>query len=132
MSDLLMSLKLARRDWRAGELRLLVGALLIAVAALASVGLLVDRMERALALQARQLLGADLVVASSREPRPELIEAARREGLSIATTLVFPSMASASASAVPADRSRPVLVSVKAASPDYPLRGALRVATAPR
>jgi putative ABC transport system permease protein len=131
MSDLLMSLKLARRDWRAGELRLLVGALLIAVAALASVGLLVDRMERALALQARQLLGADLVVASSREPRPELIEAARREGLSIATTLVFPSMASASASAVPADRSRPVLVSVKAASPDYPLRGALRVATAP-
>jgi len=105
MADLLMSLKLARRDWRAGELRLLVGALLIAVAALASVGLLVDRMERALALQARQLLGADLVVASSREPRAELVEAARREGLSIATTPVFPSMARSTCTTV--ERARP-------------------------
>jgi putative ABC transport system permease protein len=114
-----MSLRLTRRDWRAGELRLLFGALLIAVAALSSVGLLVDRMERALALQARQLLGADLVVASPREPAPALVEASRAGGLLQASTLVFPSMASADG--------RPILVSVKAVSEAYPLRGALRI-----
>ena len=123
MNDLLMSLKLARRDWRAGELRLLVAALVIAVAALASVGLLVDRMERALALQARQLLGADLVVAMSREPPASLIEAASKEGLDVARTLAFPSMVSSG--------ERPVLASVKAVSSGYPLRGALRVADGP-
>lgn len=122
MNDWTMSLRLTRRDWRAGELRLLFGALLIAVAALSSVGLLVDRMERALALQARQLLGADLVVASPREPAPALVEASRAGGLRQASTLVFPSMASAGG--------RPILVSVKAVSEAYPLRGALRITEA--
>ncbi|MEN9315341.1 MAG: hypothetical protein RIS35_1734, partial [Pseudomonadota bacterium] len=58
------SLQLTRRDWRAGELRMLLLALLVAVASIASVGFFVDRMRQALSLEARQLLGGDLVIAS--------------------------------------------------------------------
>ena len=61
MSDILMSLRMTRRDWRAGELRLLLAALVIAVAAISSVGIFVDRMKQALSQQPRQLLGAGLV-----------------------------------------------------------------------
>jgi lactam utilization protein B len=64
MDPIRFSWVLTRRDWRAGELRLLAAALVVAVAAIASVGFFVDRMKTALNQQARQLLGADLVVAS--------------------------------------------------------------------
>ena len=93
MNDLRLSLRFAARDWRAGELRLLLAALVIAVAAIASVGLFVDRMRNALSLQARQLLGADLVIAAGREPDSQLIETARSGSLEVARTVSFPSMA---------------------------------------
>ncbi len=123
MNDFFLSLRLARRDWRGGELRLLLGALIIAVAAVASVGLFADRMRGALKLQARQLLGADLVIASTREPDAALLRLAESEGLRTARTLVFPSMALA------AERS--ILASVKAVSSGYPLRGSLRTVHEP-
>ena len=52
------------RDWRAGELRVLAGALVIAVAAITSVAFFADRIAQGLARDAHQLLGADLVLAS--------------------------------------------------------------------
>jgi putative ABC transport system permease protein len=45
------------RDARAGELRLLVLALVVAVAAVTSVGFLADRVGRALERDAGQMLG---------------------------------------------------------------------------
>jgi putative ABC transport system permease protein len=111
------------RDFRAGELRLLVVAVMLAVAALTAVGFFADRLNGGLARDATQLLGGDAIVASDQPTPPEVIAKAQALGLSMAQTAVFPSMARA-----PDDRggaSR--LVSVKAAGDGYPLRGALRV-----
>jgi putative ABC transport system permease protein len=58
--------RMAARDWRAGELRLLAAALVIAVAAVTSVGFLVDRIRIGLERDATQLLGADAVLSSDR------------------------------------------------------------------
>ena len=52
------------RDFRAGELRLLVVAVMLAVAALTAVGFFADRINAGLARDARQLLGGDAIVAS--------------------------------------------------------------------
>ncbi len=118
-----LSLRLTMRDWRAGELRLLLAALVIAVASIASVGFFVDRMRQALSLEARQLLGADLVIASDRPIDTAFDAQARAGGLAVARTVNFPSMVLAGG--------RPQLSAVKAVSEGYPLRGRLRTAAAP-
>ena len=110
--------RMSLRDWRAGELRLLAGALLIAVAAVSSVGFFVDRMRVGLERDAGQLLGADLVIASD---RPLAADLRRGAGLQFADTVVFPSMALAADGG-----ERMALVSVKAVGEGYPLRGTLR------
>jgi putative ABC transport system permease protein len=130
MDPIRLSWILTRRDWRAGELRLLAAALVVAVAAIASVGFFVERMRSALNLQARQLLGGDLVIAADTPLAPELRREAERLGLRVSQTVSFPSMAMADASggkAAPAA----LLASLKAVSDGYPLRGAMRVAAAP-
>ena len=65
------------RDWRAGELRLLAAALVVAVAAVTSVGFLVDRVRLGLERDATQLLGADLVLSSDTPIDASLDEQAR-------------------------------------------------------
>ena len=57
------------RDWRAGELRVLAAALVLAVASVTSVAFFADRIGQALARDAHQLLGADLVLVSD-QPWP--------------------------------------------------------------
>ncbi|MCW7538737.1 ABC transporter permease [Aquabacterium sp. A7-Y] len=115
------------RDFRSGELRLLIVAVLLAVAALTAVGFFADRLKTGLARDARQLLGGDAIVASDL-PTPELFtERAAAARLESARTVSFPSMARAPDEQGGASR----LVSVKAVSPGYPLRGTLRVAEAP-
>jgi len=57
------------RDFRAGELRLLVVAVTLAVAALCAVGFFADRLNHGLTRDARQLLGGDAIIASD-QPTP--------------------------------------------------------------
>ncbi len=115
------------RDLRAGELRLLMVAVTLAVAALASVGFFADRLQGALARDALQLLGGDVVVASD-NPTPESFAAqAQALGLRHATSLGFPTMARAADAQGGASR----LAALKSVEPGYPLRGRLQVATAP-
>ncbi len=115
------------RDFRAGELRLLVVAVMLAVAALSAVGFFADRLNQSLARDARQMLGGDAIVASD-QPTPEAFaERARTLGLGVARTIAFPSMGRAPDERGGASR----LVAVKAVSDDYPLRGELRLAAAP-
>ena len=113
----------ALRDFRAGELRLVLVAVMLAVAALSAVGFFADRLQGGLTRDVAQLLGGDTVISSD-HPLPAEFEAqAQAGGLATASTAVFPSMARA-----PDDRggaSR--LVAVKAVSGAYPLRGSLTV-----
>ena len=115
------------RDFRAGELRLLVVAVTLAVAALSAVGFFADRLNHGLARDARQLLGGDAIVASDQPLPPAFADKARALGLKIASTAAFPSMGRA-----PDDRGgASKLVAVKSVTDAYPLRGALRLADAP-
>lgn len=111
--------RMTRRDWRAGELRFLLIALIVAVGAVSSVGFLVDRMNRALVRDASELLGADLVVRSDYPIKVEWREHATKLGLKSADTVTFPSMVSSGAGASEDSR----LAAIKAVSSAYPLRG---------
>ncbi|EGJ09523.1 MULTISPECIES: ABC transporter permease [Rubrivivax] len=111
------------RDLRAGELRLLFFAVMLAVAALTAVGFFADRLNGGLARDARQLLGGDALVSSDRPTPPELVQLAAASGLRSATSVSFPSMARAPDDLGGASR----LVAVKAVSDGYPLRGALQL-----
>jgi putative ABC transport system permease protein len=115
------------RDFRAGELRLLAVAVLLAVAALTAVGFFADRLSTGLKRDARALLGGDAVVASDKPSVPELAAQARRLGLEVAATVGFPSMGRAPDDKGGATR----LVAVKAVSDGYPLRGRLTLKDAP-
>jgi len=111
------------RDARAGELRLLILALVVAVAAITSVGFLSDRVSQALVRDSAQMLGADLVLEGDTPLAAGFTAAARQRGLQTAAALQFPSMASSASGAQ--------LVSLKAVEPGYPLRGTLRIAEQP-
>jgi putative ABC transport system permease protein len=111
------------RDWRAGELRVLAVALVIAVASVTSVAFFADRVSRALVRDAHQLLGADLVLVSDHPWSEEIRKDVDSHGLQQAEALNFISMAFAG------DRNQ--LAGVKAVTQNYPLRGRLRIAPAP-
>ena len=111
------------RDFRAGELRLLVVAVMLAVAALTAVGFFADRINTGLARDARQMLGGDAIVASDQPTPAAFAEKASELGLRSATTTSFPSMGRAPDDKGGASR----LVALKAVSETYPLRGQLRL-----
>lgn len=124
---MLQSLRMTLRDWRSGELRFLLVALIVAVAALTSVGFFVDRMRAGLQRDAHQLLGADLVLIADHPIDASWREAAQTRGLTLAETVAFPSMAIAGEG----EQASSQLASVKAVSPGYPLRGRVKIAAQP-
>lgn len=114
------------RDLRSGDLRLLILAVSLAVAALTAVGFFADRIKGGLQRDARQLLGGDAVVASD-NPTPALfLDKARALDLAVVSTLAFPTMARADEAQGGASK----LVALKAVEPGYPLRGTVRIARA--
>lgn len=115
-----LALRLLRRDWRSGELRVLMLAVVIAVASVSSVGFFTDRVGQAFAQQANALLGGDVVIAADHPPRVEWRKAAETHRLRTAETLSFLSMA------IVGEHNQ--LAEVKAVSANYPLRGELRIA----
>ena len=115
------------RDWRAGELRVLVLAIALAVAALTAVGFFADRLQNGLSRDARQLLGGDAVVRSDQPTPPAFVEQARTLGLQTTQHVGFPTMGRADDAHGGAAR----LVALKAVEAGYPLRGQLLVADRP-
>ncbi len=79
-----------------GELRLLIVAVTLAVAALTAVGFFADRLQGGLKRDARQLLGGDFVLSTDKATPALVLERARSLGLRSATTVSFPTMARAS------------------------------------
>lgn len=123
LASLRFALRMLRRDLRAGELMAVFVALVIAVAALSSVNLFADRVQRALKIHAAELLAANLLINSD-HPVPEAFaDEARRRGLKLAETRVFSSMALHPRGAQ--------LVTAKAVSSSYPLLGKLQMLRPP-
>ena len=116
------SFRMTLRDWRSGEVRLLVVALAVAVAALSSVAFFVDRAQRALERDAAMFIGGDLALDSDRPIDPSIGTQAGELGLQLAQTVTFPSMA---VSGLHPERN--VLAALKAVSSAYPLRGTIKL-----
>jgi putative ABC transport system permease protein len=120
---LLIALRALRREWRHGELAILLLSLSVAVASLTGVGFLVDRIERAIQAQASEVLAADLRVEAPAALAAADERQARQLGLQTArvTSLL---------SAVFLGDSNQ-LANIRAVTRGYPLRGQLQVAMAP-
>ncbi|ABE49520.1 ABC transporter permease [Methylobacillus flagellatus] len=108
-----------RSQWAAGEVRVLVFALILAVAATTSVGFFTDRIESALVRQGGMLLGGDIMVAADHVIPDSYIEEARRRGLQSTHATEFASMV------LFGDESQ--LAEIKAVGAGFPLRGELTV-----
>lgn len=109
--------RLLKRDIRAGEIWLLLTALILAVAATTSLRFFSASLEQGLTRQAASLLGADLILDSSRPLRPDVLREARQRGLQLAVVTEFSSM-------IQRDDAFQ-LAAVKAVTAGYPLRGEL-------
>jgi putative ABC transport system permease protein len=114
-----------RRDLAAGDLRLILWAVVLAVAALSAVGFFADRMRAGLWRDAAQLLGGDVVVLGDHELAPAFEATARARGLASGRAAMFPSMARAADAQGGGAR----LASVKAVDANYPVRGAVTIRT---
>ncbi len=120
MNSLRYGFRLLLRDWRAGELRLLAIALVLAVTAITAVAWLADRVTLATEDRAAELLGADRALVGN-DPLPDRFASLARDlDLAVARTLQFPS--------VVLTEERTQLAAVRAVDPAYPLRGSLQVA----
>src|SRR2546428_5303384 len=117
MNTLRLALRMLRRDWRAGELSVLIAALVLAAASAGTVGFFADRVKGALSRQANLLLGADLMVSADRALPPDYAREAQARGLATVPVVRFNSM-------IQTPGSDAVLADVKAVGTGYPLRGA--------
>lgn len=123
MRALRFALRALLRDWRSGELAVLLAALLVAVTALTGVGFFTDRIAQAMDRQAAEVLAADLRLRSA-EPVPRDYDAlAAERGILTARTVSFPSVVFFGADSA--------LTAIRAVGPGYPLRGRLRISDAP-
>jgi putative ABC transport system permease protein len=107
------------RELRSGEVLVLLAAVALAVAALTAVGFLTDRIGKAVARQANEVLAADLRLRSQEAIPDSWRERAEEYKLQTAETNTFPSVVFAG------DLS--ALATIKAVSATYPLRGSVRV-----
>lgn len=119
MNLLHLSISLLRRDWRAGEWRVLLLALVLAVGSLATVGLFADRVRQALQQQATSLIGADLRIVSTRPLPPAYRAMAQARNLKTVASHTFLSMVS--------HGEQTLLSEILAVETGYPLRGKIEI-----
>jgi len=116
--------RLLARDWRSGELGILLLALVLAVSVVVGISSFVTRLQSALLSESARFLAADMVVISRTPVSADWSEHAQSLGLIVSESMGFPSMAVA-------DGERMSLSSIKAVSAGYPLRGSLQWSTEP-
>ncbi|MBT8445346.1 MAG: ABC transporter permease, partial [Gammaproteobacteria bacterium] len=123
MSSWTFAIKSLLRDLRAGELSVLLTAIIVAVAAMTAVGFFTDRVGRAIQMQAGAALAADVVVSSPTPIEPSFLEDAAAAGLETASAMSFLTMV------LPEDENNDsnALTMITAVTDEYPLRGELLV-----
>jgi putative ABC transport system permease protein len=118
----LFALRSFGRELRSGEVLVLLAAVSLAVAALTAVGFLTDRIGKAVARQANEVLAADLRLRSQAPVPDTWRELAAEYRLDTADTMSFPSVVFFGDDSA--------LSSILAVSDRYPLRGRVRTAAA--
>ncbi|WP_163832566.1 ABC transporter permease [Spartinivicinus ruber] len=107
--------RLLGREWRSGELRVIMLALLVAVTATTAIGFFVDRLERTMYRQSAELLGGDLLIRRSSSAPSKWVNQAEQLNLAQTEMIEFPS--------VVVFKEQMVLTAVKAVESPYPLVG---------
>lgn len=116
-------LRLLRREWKGGEILVLLVALTIAVTAISAVSFFTDRVGAAMERRAAASLAADAVLRAD-DPIPEQFDTRAGEfGLDTASTIRMPTVVAAN------DRTQ--LIDLRAVSADYPLRGDILISDTP-
>jgi len=87
-------MRMLGREWKSGELGVLLLALTVAVAALTGVGFLVNRISQSVEMQATEVLAADLRLESPNPLPEDFAASAERQGLSVARTTAVHSLLS--------------------------------------
>jgi putative ABC transport system permease protein len=123
MRALSLALRSLAREWRSGELGVLLLALTVAVAALTGVGFLVSRISAAVALTASEVLAADLRLGSPQPLSDAYFNEAARRGLRSARSTRLLSVV------FNGDASQ--LTNLVAVTDGYPLRGRVLLAMQP-
>jgi putative ABC transport system permease protein len=118
-----MALRMLGREWRSGELGVLLLAVTVAVAALTGVGFLVERIGVAIDLQASEVLAADVRIGSPQPLPQKYLDEAQRRGIQTAQ--------STSLLSVVFFGEQSQLSNVRAVDKNYPLRGTTRIADEP-
>tara|TARA_R110002110_G_scaffold66978_1_gene183029 strand:+ start:126384 stop:128858 length:2475 start_codon:yes stop_codon:yes gene_type:complete len=116
--------RMLARDWRGGELSVLIMALVLAVGVVAGISAFTTRLQSALEQESHRFLAADAVVEGRTELPAQWLDDAAAAGLATARTLTFPSM-------VYVGDDKMSLASVKAVTDRYPLRGELTFSEQP-
>ena len=119
MKAIVFALRSFRRELRSGEVLVLLAAIALAVSALTAVGFLTDRIGKAVARQANEVLAADLRLRSQEPITQEWRDLAHDYGLQTAETMSFPS--------VVFNGDESALATIKVVSDQYPLRGSVRI-----
>ena len=114
-----IDVKLLWRDWKGGQLNLVVSALILAVMVVTAVSLFADRVERGLNQQITSFLASDLTVRGGIEITQDFRDKADELDLQTADLALFRSMVFAG------DNNH--LASVKAVANAYPLRGEIEL-----
>lgn len=119
MSSWSFAIRSLLRDLRAGELSLLLIAIVVAVTAMTAVGFFTDRVGRAIKLQAGAVMAGDVVIRAPAPFDPSFVDEARDLGIDAAESLSFLTMV------LPADVANQsnALSRITAVSDGYPLRG---------
>ncbi|MEH6550185.1 MAG: FtsX-like permease family protein [Pseudomonadales bacterium] len=113
----MLGIKLLARDWRGGDLIILLMATALAVAIVTGIGMFAERLGNAIVAQSSQLLGADLIMES---PRPvETQWWPQIDGIDQSYAVSFATMLSAG------DGFQ--IASLRAVDSAYPLRGNIKI-----
>ncbi|MBX2858190.1 MAG: FtsX-like permease family protein [Cellvibrionaceae bacterium] len=114
-----LALKLLLRDWRSGELNILLFSIILATATITSISLFTSRLENSIGSEAAVFFAGDARIQSSQPFEPSWIEQAEQAQLRHSRAVSFRAMAFAG------DKMQ--LSAVKAVSSTYPLKGELQV-----
>ena len=112
------------REWRAGELHVLIVSLALAVAMVSGISLFTDRLSLRLVGESTQFLAADTVFDAREILEQDEWSQLLSDDLKFAQTLTFATM-------IQGGDAEFALVSAKAVSANYPLRGKLQTSDTP-